>query len=196
MLAADHPTSDPVCASASTPASSLGPVLAIALRGTFARTIWLDAVGPSDPCLARRTDPNSLCAELGGDSRDRAMLFCPRNPSRVQSELTRWFGGRVTEGAASLDVGIPYTRREEARSKKAKKVASSSASPSQELSSPACQRPPAALCASSKSDVFLVLSPLVPPSYFGIVMATAQRRGFQIRGVKRTRLSARLAATL
>ncbi|KAK3752174.1 hypothetical protein RRG08_059735 [Elysia crispata] len=199
MLSADHPTSCPISPSTLTSTSFLGPVLALALRGTFARTIWLDAVGPSDPCLARRTDPNSLCAQFGGDSRERAMLFCPRNPSRVQSELTRWFGGRVREGAASVDVGIPYTKREEGRSKKSKKVASSTAStanPSQQSSTQACQRPPAALSATCKSDVFLVLSPLVPPSYFGIVMATAQRRGFQVRGVKRTRLSARLANIL
>ena len=75
--------------------NSIGPVLALALRGTFARTIWLDAVGPSDPALARKTDPNSLCALYGGESREESLIFCPRNPARVNTELCRWFGGRV-----------------------------------------------------------------------------------------------------
>ncbi|GFO29899.1 nucleoside diphosphate kinase [Plakobranchus ocellatus] len=196
MLAADHPSSPLSQSEASS--SVIGPVLALALRGTFARTIWLDAVGPSDPCLARRTDPNSLCAQFGGDSRERALLFCPRNPSRVQSELTRWFGGRVSEGAASIDVGIPYTKKEEGRGKKGKKATSASVStPSSTQSlTDSPHRPPAALSATCKSDVFLVISPLMPPSYLGVVMATAQRRGFQVRGVRRIRLSSRLATTL
>ena len=72
-----------------------GPVLVLALRGTLARTIWLDAVGPSDPALARQTDPKSLCALYGGASRDDCALICPRNASRVSMALCRWFGGRV-----------------------------------------------------------------------------------------------------
>ncbi|GFR78896.1 nucleoside diphosphate kinase [Elysia marginata] len=115
----------------------------------------------------------------------------------IQSELTRWFGGRVREGAASVDVGIPYTKKEEVRSKKSKKLAPATpTNPSHESTTQACQRPPAALSATCKSDVFLVLSPLLPPSYLGVIMATAQRRGFQVRGVRRIRLSSRLANTL
>ena len=75
--------------------NTIGPLLALSLRGTFARSIWLDAVGPSDPALARSTDPNSLCALYGGESRDESLIFCPRNPARVNTELCRWFGGRV-----------------------------------------------------------------------------------------------------
>ena len=46
-----------------------GPILALAIRGTFARSLWIEAVGPSDPVLARRTDPGSLIAQFGGESR-------------------------------------------------------------------------------------------------------------------------------
>lgn len=94
--------------------NKVGPVLALGLRGTFARAIWLDAVGPTDPALARRTDPNSLCALYGGASRDECLLFSPRNPSRVHSELTRWFAGRVPSGGV-IDVGTPYTRKDHLR---------------------------------------------------------------------------------
>ena len=94
--------------------NKVGPVLALGLRGTFARAIWLDAVGPTDPALARRTDPNSLCALYGGASRDECLLFTPRNPSRVHSELTRWFAGRVPPGGV-IEVGTPYTRKDHLR---------------------------------------------------------------------------------
>ncbi len=55
--------------------SLIGPILALCLRGTFARSLWLDAVGPSDPALARRTDPNSLCALYGGESRSELFFI-------------------------------------------------------------------------------------------------------------------------
>ena len=85
--------------------NKIGPILGLALRGTLARTLWLDAVGPVDPSLARRTDPHSLCALYGGDSRDECLLFCPRNPARISTELARWFGGRVPASGV-VNVGV------------------------------------------------------------------------------------------
>ena len=41
----------------------------LAIRGTHAQSLWIDAVGPSDPVLARKTDPESLTAKFGGDGR-------------------------------------------------------------------------------------------------------------------------------
>ena len=52
--------------SSTQPQASIGPVLALAVRGPHARSVWLDALGPADPVLARRTDPTSLCALYGG----------------------------------------------------------------------------------------------------------------------------------
>ncbi|KAK3592482.1 hypothetical protein CHS0354_014980 [Potamilus streckersoni] len=179
--------------------NNIGPVLAIGIRGTFARSIWLDAVGPSDPALARRTDPNSLCALYGGASRDECLLFCPRNTSRIQTELSRWFGARVPPGG-SIDVGQPYIRKKHLRNgspkgRKSKKVTWTDTQEKNEADD-SLHRPPATLTATTKSEIFLVLSPLVPPKSFGIILATCQRRGFQIRGVKRCRLSTKRAASL
>ncbi|KAK3107616.1 hypothetical protein FSP39_018349 [Pinctada imbricata] len=179
--------------------NKIGPVLSIALRGTFARSIWLDAVGPSDPVLARRTDPNSLCALYGGDSRDECLLFCPRNPSRIQTELSRWFGARVPPGGV-IDVGTPYTRKDHSRSGSPNRRKSKRVTFSEDLdldkNVSLQHRPAASLSATTKSGIFLVLSPLMPPKCFGIVMATCQRRGYQVRGIRRQRLTSKKAGCL
>ncbi|OWF38942.1 uncharacterized protein LOC110465662 [Mizuhopecten yessoensis] len=181
--------------------NNIGPVLAVSIRGTFGRTIWLDAVGPSDPSLARRTDPNSLCALYGGSSRDESLLFCPRNQTRVHIELTRWFGGRVPPGGV-IDVGTPYTKKDHLRSgspkgRKGKKVTFNEFREKDDkpVVVPS-RRPPATLTSTTKSDIFLVLSPSVGPRCMGIVMATCQRRGYQIRGIRRSRLTPKKACSL
>ena len=46
--------------------AQVGPILAVGIRGTLARPVWLEELGPMDPVLARRTDPNSLIALFGG----------------------------------------------------------------------------------------------------------------------------------
>ena len=185
--------------------NNVGAVLALCIRGTSARSLWLDAVGPSDPVLARRTDPNSLCALYGGESRDECLLFCPRTPARVQAELARWFGGRVPPGNV-IDVGTPYTKKETLRSgspkgRKGKKV--TFADPVKETGArndfevaSSTHRPLATLSATTQSEIFLVLSPLIPPKCFGIILASCQRRGYQVTGVKRMRLSNKKATTL
>ena len=177
--------------------NNVGAVLSLCIRGTSARSLWLDAVGPSDPVLARRTDPNSLCALYGGDSRDECLLFCPRNSIRVQTELARWFGGRVPPGNV-IDVGTPYTKKDNLRSgspkgKRTKKVTFAETNDAADTDS---HRPLATLTATTKSEIFLVLSPLIPPKCFGIIIASCQRRGFQIVGIRRCRLSNKRASTL
>ena len=178
--------------------NNIGPVLAIAIRGTFARTIWLDAVGPSDPALARRTDPNSLCAQFGGSSRDECLFFTPRNPTRIHTELCTWFGGRVPPGGV-IDVGTPYTLKDNLRSgspkgRRGKKV--SFADTETEKDRLPSHRPPATLTATTKSDIFLVMSPMVPIRSIGLLMATCQRRGYQIRGVKRLRMTMKRSGSM
>ncbi|XP_060073808.1 dynein axonemal assembly factor 8-like [Ylistrum balloti] len=181
--------------------NNIGPVLAVSIRGTFGRTIWLDAVGPSDPSLARRTDPNSLCALYGGSSRDECLLFCPRNQNRVHIELTRWFGGRVPPGGV-IDVGTPYTKKDHHRSgspkgRKGRKVTFNEFRERDDkpVVVPS-RRPPATLTATTRSDIFLVMSPTVGPRCIGIVMATCQRRGYQVRGIRRSRLTTKKASSL
>ncbi|XP_052272728.1 dynein axonemal assembly factor 8-like isoform X2 [Dreissena polymorpha] len=181
--------------------NNIGAVLAVCVRGTCARMIWLDAVGPSDPVLARKTDPNSLCALYGGDSRDECLLFCPRTPARVHTELVRWFGGRVPPGNV-IDVGTPYTKKDNLRSgspkgRRNKKVtfADDVIVTDGEVNN-TVHRPLATLTATTKSEIMLVISPLVPPKCFGIILASCQRRGFQVTGVRRVRLSSKKAAAL
>jgi hypothetical protein len=182
--------------------NNVGAVLALCIRGTAARSLWLDAVGPSDPALARRTDPNSLCALYGGESRDECLLFCPRTAARVHTELARWFGGRVPPGNV-IDVGTPYTKKDTLRSgspkgRRGKKVsfADKDSSEKNKDSIDDVHRPLATLTATTKSEILLVMSPLVPPKCFGIVLASCQRRGYQVTGVRRTRLSNKRAAAM
>ncbi|XP_060589717.1 dynein axonemal assembly factor 8-like [Ruditapes philippinarum] len=182
--------------------NNVGAVLALCIRGTAARSLWLDAVGPSDPALARRTDPNSLCALYGGESRDECLLFCPRTAARVHTELARWFGGRVPPGNV-IDVGTPYTKKDTLRSgspkgRRGKKVsfADKDSSEKNKDSIDEVHRPLATLTATTKSEILLVMSPLVPPKCFGIVLASCQRRGYQVTGVRRTRLSNKRAAAM
>lgn len=185
--------------------NNVGAVLALCIRGTAARSLWLDAVGPSDPILARRTDPNSLCALYGGESRDECLLFCPRTPARVLTELARWFGGRVPPGNV-IDVGTPYTKKETLRSgspkgrrnKKvtfAENVQESGATNDIDVNA-GSHRPLATLTATTQNEIFLVMSPLVPPKCFGIILASCQRRGYQVTGIKRMRLSTKRATAL
>lgn len=185
--------------------NNVGAVLALCIRGTAARSLWLDAVGPSDPILARRTDPNSLCALYGGESRDECLLFCPRTPARVLTELARWFGGRVPPGNV-IDVGTPYTKKETLRSgspkgrrnKKvtfAENVQESGATNDIDVNA-SSHRPLATLTATTQNEIFLVMSPLVPPKCFGIILASCQRRGYQVTGIKRMRLSTKRATAL
>ncbi|XP_052805856.1 dynein axonemal assembly factor 8-like isoform X2 [Mya arenaria] len=185
--------------------NNVGAVLALCIRGTSARSVWLDAVGPSDPVLARRTDPNSLCALYGGDSREECLLFCPRTAARVHQEIVRWFGGRVPPGNV-IDVGTPYTKKDNLRSgspkgRRGKKVSfaegtKDSSNKSKKDIDSTVHRPLATLTSTTKSEIMLVISPLVPPKCFGIVLASCQRRGFQVTGVRRSRLSSKKAAAL
>ena len=187
--------------------NNVGAVLALCIRGTSARSLWLDAVGPSDPVLARRTDPNSLCALYGGDSREECLLFCPRTPARVHQEIVRWFGGRVPPGNV-IDVGTPYTKKDSLRSgspkgRKQKKVsfadtnsaATDGAGQDFKINDTA-HRPLATLTATTRSEIILAISPLVPPKCFGVVLASCQRRGYQVTGVRRICLSSKKAAAL
>ncbi|XP_077985176.1 dynein axonemal assembly factor 8-like [Glandiceps talaboti] len=182
--------------------NTIGAIVALALRGHGARSKWLDAVGPSDPQLARRTDPQSLCAKFGGESRDEVWLFCPRNPARINSELARWFGGRVPPNGV-IDVGVtnPMVSSKNKRmqqspnKKKAKKGSYSdeqSAESDLSLLLPN-RRPPATLTATTCGDVFLVISPLIPTQYIGFVLSVCHNRGFQVRGIRRMRMSVKRA---
>jgi len=167
------------------------PVLALALRGAGARAVWLDVVGPSDPMLARRIDPNSLCALFGGDSRDSCLLYCPRNLYQTNAEVVRWFGGRVPESRV-ITVGQSLSRpRESGKSRKSQPAAGENHAAVMPNSTQA-----AMLCAMTHSDVFLAVSPLVPSHGLALVLCICQRRGYKVCGVKRMHLSSKRASQL
>jgi len=168
-----------------------GPVLAIAVRGFEARTVWLDMIGPFDPVLARRIDPNSLSALYGGDCRDSCLLYCPRNPYQMTAEVVRWFGGRVPESRV-INVGESLSRpRTSGKSRKSRPSSGENRAAVMPHSSQA-----AMLCAATHSDIFLVVSPLLSSHCLALVLCVCQQRGFKISGIRRMHLTAKRASQL
>ncbi|XP_053327990.1 dynein axonemal assembly factor 8-like [Spea bombifrons] len=148
------------------------PVMALALRGRHTGDVWGDISGPCDPKLARLTDRHSLHA-LYGSSREEPILRSARGSGRLMRDLSLWFGGRISH-SGNVNVGIqnPPAR-----------------------STDTC-RPPALLTATIKGDVFLVVSPIVPPCAYGDVIDICVCRGFAVYGVRRVRLSAKRVAMM
>lgn len=169
-------------------AKTIGPVLSIAVRGKEARKNWLDAFGPADPALARRTDQNSLCALYGGESRDGCLIFCPRTPQRTHLELVRWFGGRVRPDVLSKEA-------EKSKSSAAHAKKSESFSDVANLDGTSSGIV-ATLSATTASDVVLVVSPIVPVYALGLVLSVCQQRGYRLNGVRRLHLTVKQATGL
>ncbi|KAM4697735.1 dynein axonemal assembly factor 8-like [Rhinophrynus dorsalis] len=166
------------------------PVLALALRGTRAEEVWGDITGPCDPQLARLTDQDSLHA-LYGIRREEPILHSARRSGRLLLDLSLWFGGQIPS-RGNLNIGIqnPPGRSTQPRSQ------SLSEKDLTGLQGADLCRPPALLTATTKGDVFLVVSPAVPPLAFGDVIDTCYRRGFSLHGLRRLRLSAKRATLL
>ena len=169
----------------------IGPIVAIALRGAGARSVWLDVVGPSDPMLARRIDPNSLCALYGGDSRDSCLLYCPRNPYQTTTEVVRWFGGRVPESRV-ITVGQSLSRpMVSGKLRKSQALAGENKTGVMPHSSQA-----AMLCAMTYSDIFVAVSPLIAAHCLALILCICQRRGYKVCGIRRMHLSSKRASQL
>ncbi|XP_073409597.1 dynein axonemal assembly factor 8-like isoform X2 [Dendrobates tinctorius] len=150
------------------------PVLVVALRGFRALKIWDDISGPCDPQLARQTDPNSLSA-LYGLTKESPLLHYSRTSGNMMKDLCLWFGGRIPSN------GILSTRLS---------YSSGRSVP------PSSQSPPALLTATTRGDVFLVVSPAVPPCAYGDLIDTCCQQGFAIHGIRRLRLAAKRGAML
>ncbi|XP_056389962.1 dynein axonemal assembly factor 8-like [Hyla sarda] len=157
------------------------PVLAMALRGYHAGKTWESISGPCDPQLARRTDQNSLSA-LYGLTRDSPLLHYSRTSSNILRDLSLWFGGRISSsGILHSRISYPSGRNKPPRSQ----------SP---MESQCC--PPAHLTATTRGDIFLVVSPVVPPCAYGDIIDTCCQRGFIIHGIRRLHLSGKRGAML
>ncbi|XP_077130697.1 dynein axonemal assembly factor 8-like [Ranitomeya variabilis] len=157
------------------------PVLVLALRGFRALKIWEDISGPCDPQLARQTDPDSLSA-LYGLTKESPLLHYSRTSGNVMRDLCLWFGGRIP-GNGVLNTRPSYSS--------GRSVPPSSWSPTEMQ----C-RPPALLTATTRGDVFLVVSPAVPPSAYGDLIDTCCQRGFAVHGIRRLHLAAKRGAML
>lgn len=161
-----------------------GPVLALAIRGPDALVRWFEVVGPSDVWLARRTNPNSLRVIYSNDDKEDHLFYCPRRSGRANTELARWFGGRVPPGD-TLNIGnddvVVQRPRSGSRGRKDEQL------PTSQLHTP-LPSPPCTLVASTESLVVIVASPLILPRCFGYILAICFSRGFTLNGIRRIRL--------
>ena len=170
-------------------AESYNPLVAIGIRGPNALHIWLEEVGPQDPYLACRTDPNSLRAmySSGQASKEDRLFYCPRSADRASTELARWFGGRVpASGVINIgsNEGIPLSPNITKTNPSGRRLPTSSLHSS-------TPRPPAMLVSTTDTQLFLLISPVVPVRCIGHVLNMCCTRGFSVQGVRRTRLNGR-----
>ncbi|XP_050173782.1 dynein axonemal assembly factor 8 [Myiozetetes cayanensis] len=153
------------------------PVLALCVRGPKARGTLQDIVGPSDPWLARVTDCGSINA-IYGESQEEPLLYLPCLDSCVHRDLCLWFGGRAA-GILHLPSscqGLSSTGTEADEEKI-------------DLQSMMLPRHPAMLVSTTKGDIILMVSPVIPPRAYGNVISVCARRGFVLQGLRQTQLS-------
>ncbi|XP_039205834.1 uncharacterized protein C16orf71 homolog isoform X2 [Crotalus tigris] len=160
--------------------------LALSLRGSNARSVLQDILGPTDPQLARVTDSCSIHA-LYCSSRAEPLAYSPRTESRVHRELCFWFGGRApcAKTLCGGD-GNPACQRNKPRSSFPKADGDQEKTGLQDV---AARRLPATLVSTTKGDLILLASPAVPPHSYGLVISTCTERGFVLQGIKQLQLS-------
>ena len=170
-------------------AKSNSPIVAIAIRGPNALSLWLDEVGPQDSYIACRTDPNSLRALYNNKqiSKEDHMFYCPRNSDRASTELARWFGGRVP-GNGVVNIGSINSVSHEACA--IKTSPGTRKLPTSPLHSKT-PRPPSMLVSTTDTQMFLLISPVVPVRVLGNILNTCCTRGFSVQGIRRVRLNYR-----
>lgn len=172
--------------------------LAMALRGPNAIFNWMDVVGPPDDTLAKVINPLSLTAKFGSNR-----IHTLRTPFQSTAALAEWFGGRACLKTSTIfGMTDPYTKSE--RKKRQRVRFSETQSESEDsVSSPLIDlgflplisnRPRLTIPAYTKS--LLVVSPNIPPSCYGSVLASCNKLGFDIFGAKRIRLNTKRAAAL
>ncbi|XP_071326366.1 dynein axonemal assembly factor 8 isoform X2 [Trachinotus anak] len=153
------------------------PVLALAVRGPYAHSLFKDITSSLDPLLPKKIDPTSASG-----SQEPALVYSPRLASQVHRELCFWFSGRFQGGSAQnhnqpLNGVVPSDDRSGGN-----------------LFS--LSRSSAFLCATTKADILLVVSPVVSPCCYGQVLAVCECRGFGLMGLQRLRLQRNVAAVL
>ncbi|XP_038007546.1 uncharacterized protein C16orf71 homolog isoform X2 [Motacilla alba alba] len=119
-----------------------------------------------------------------GSGRAEPVVSLPL-PSRVHRELCLWFGGRAA--------GILPPPSSSQRPSPAGAGADEEKVDLQGLMLP---RPPAMLVSTTKGDIILLVSPVVPPRAYGAVLSTCARRGFVLQGLRQLQLSAQQGLVL
>ena len=171
-------------------------MLALALRGPDAIFNWVGVVGPEDNVLAKVTDPLSITAQFGS-----GVINTVRTPYRYTAALAKWFGGRACLKTGTVfGMSDPHTKSER---RKRQRVRFSESESEDSISSPLpdvifppliSNRPRLIVQPYTKS--LLVISPNIPPSCYGSVLASCSKLGFDIFGAKRIRLNSKRASIL
>ncbi|XP_072299943.1 dynein axonemal assembly factor 8 [Eucyclogobius newberryi] len=131
-------------------------VLAVAVRGPFAHSL-LRGINRTVQRLVRR---KTVVAAGDDDEEESLLLFTPQQRQQVHKELCLWFSGRLVKGSGN--------DQEETFKSKVEVVPEDASF----------------LCATTKADIVLVVSPLVPPRCYGLTLSTCEHRGFIIRGLQ------------
>ncbi|XP_030592125.1 uncharacterized protein LOC115784880 isoform X2 [Archocentrus centrarchus] len=145
------------------------PVVALAVRGPYAHSLLKDITTSLDSLLSKKAN-NTSSEHLRCRYQEPPFIHFPQLASQVHSELCLWFSGRLQGGSAQNHSGIV---------------------PSDDVvgSSPfKSSTSPSFLCATTKADFLLLVSPVVPPCCYVQVLAVCERRGFSFRGLQRLQL--------
>ncbi|KAM8725048.1 dynein axonemal assembly factor 8 isoform 1-T1 [Acanthopagrus schlegelii] len=154
------------------------PILAFAVRGPHAHSVLKDLTRSLEPLLTKKTDTASL-SPPHCISQQPPLCCSPQLATQVHRELCLWFSGRCHAVAENHDQ--PLNR----------------VLPSVEgVRGSLFSRSPSFLCATTKADLLLVVSPVVPPCCYGQVLAVCERRGFSLMGLQRLKLRRHGAAVL
>ncbi|KAK2833238.1 hypothetical protein Q5P01_017127 [Channa striata] len=151
------------------------PVFVLAVRGPHAFLTLKQLTSSLDPLLPERTDTTSV-SPLQCRSQRTPLLYPSQLASQVHMELCLWFAGRLKGGSTQNDTQQPN------------RVPLSGGDRG--------SRSPAFLCATTKADVLLVVSPAVPSCCYGQVLAICERRGFGLKGLQMLQLQSKGAVLL
>ena len=135
-------------------------------------------IGSKIPLLDDPRETPSLRSLYCSTNTEDKLFYCPSYSNQAATQLSRVFGGRLTEDDVAAAEG-----------------SSSKSKPSSPDSVPA-QKPPAFLVSSTRVAFYLIISPLVPPSFFGELLHTCSLRGFVLHGIRRVQLSKRQGTSL
>ena len=154
------------------------PTFVLAVRGPFAISKVKKIIGSKIPLLDDPGEIPSLRSLYCSINIEDRLFYCPSYSSQASTQLARVFGGRLTEG------DILAVERSSSKSK-----------PRSPDGVPA-QKPPAFLVSSARVAFYLIVSPLVPPGFFGELLHICFLRGFVLHGMRRVQLSKRQGASL